>query len=79
MSFFKSVTPMEGYRLKIEMSTGNSVTLNLSPKLETMRFCTLKDPEVFGSVAIDGDFLVFGQKVKIGATEVMDMVMLPSA
>ncbi len=74
---YKSVTPMEGYRLHIEMSTGNSIILDLSPKLETVRFCPLKDPEIFGSVAIDGDFLVFGRKVKIGATEVMNMIMLP--
>jgi len=77
MSFFKAVTPMEGCRLHIEMATGNTVLLDLSPKLETTRFCPLKDPELFQSVSIDGDFLVFGSKVKIGATEVMNMVMLP--
>lgn len=77
MSFFKSVTPLEGCQLRIEMATGNTVMLDLSLKLETNRFCPLKDPEVFHSVAIDGDFLVFGSKVKLGATEIMDMVMLP--
>lgn len=77
ISFFKSVTPLEKHCLLIEMSSGNSVRLDLSPKLETVRFCPLKDPEVFQRVAIDGDFLVFGHKVKIGATEVMNMVMLP--
>lgn len=76
MSFFKAVTPMEDYSLQIEMATGNTILLDLSSKLETTRFYPLKDPDVFKSVAIDGDFLVFGNKVKIGATEVMNMVML---
>lgn len=78
MSFFKAVTPLEGCQLHIEMATGNTVLLDLSRKMETTRFCPLKDPELFRSVAIAGDFLVFGSKVKIGAAEVMDMVMLPS-
>ena len=77
MSFFKAVMALEGCCLHIEMATGNSIRLDLSPKLETTRFCPLKDTELFNSVAIDGDFLIFGDKVKIGATEVMNMVMLP--
>ena len=77
MSFFKAVTPMEAYCLNIEMATGNSVLIDLSSKLESNRFFPLKDLDVFRSVSIDGDFLVFGNKVKIGATELMNMVMLP--
>ena len=78
MSFFKNVKPLENTCLKIEMASGNTVVLDLSAKLESNRFCPLKEPDVFNSVAIDGDFIVFGNKVKIGATEVMNMVMLPS-
>ena len=79
LTYFDSVTPLENHRLRIEMSSGNTILLDLTSKLETTRFCPLKEPEVFESVAIDGDFLVFGRRVKIGATEVMDMVMLPDA
>lgn len=67
---------MDDYWLQIEMSTGNIVQLDLSPKLKTTRFCPLKDNALFRSVTIDGDFLVFGNKVKLGATEIMNMVML---
>ena len=78
MSFFKTVTPLENTCLKIEMISGNTVVLDLSTKIESNRFCPLKEPDVFNSAAIDGDFIVFGSKVKIRATEIMNMVMLPS-
>ena len=77
MPFFKAVQPMKNYHLHIEMNSGNTILLNLSQKLDTIRFYPLKNPAVFDSVSIDGDYLVFGNKVKIGATEVMDMVMIP--
>ena len=35
MSFFKAVMALEGCCLHIEMATGNSIRLDLSPKLET--------------------------------------------
>lgn len=79
MCFFKAVMPLEGNCLHIEMASGNIVVLDFSGKLESNRFCPLKDPDVFRSVAIEGDFLVFGNKVKIGAAEVMNMVMLPDS
>lgn len=76
-SFFKSVMPLEGARLHIEMCSGSTIILDLSDKLKTIRFCSLEDPDLFNSVAIDGDFIVFGEKVKIGASEVGRIAMIP--
>ena len=75
-SYFKSVIPMANNILKIEMSNNNRIWLNFSPLMYTTRFWPLQDQAVFKSVKIDGNFLVFGKKVKIGATEIMNLVML---
>ena len=61
--------------LKIEMSNNNRIWLNFSPLMYTTRFWPLQDRAVFQSVKIDGNFLVFGKKVRIGATEILDLVL----
>jgi len=74
-SYFKSVIPLTNNILKIEMSNNNRIWLNFSPLMYTTRFWPLQDQAVFQSVKIDGSFLVFGKKVRIGATEIMDLVL----
>ena len=74
-TFFKRVKPLANNTLKIEMCNSNTIWLNFTPLMETTRFWPLREPDVFLSVKIDGNYLVFGKKVRIGATEIMNLVM----
>ena len=55
----KCVTPLEGYRLKIEFTSGSVLILNMEDRLGSMRFCPLENLEVFNSVSTDGYKLIF--------------------
>ena len=58
----KEVMPLEGKRLRLVLSTGSELLLNMSNRLNTVRFCPLKDDEVFNSVTADGFYLHFDIK-----------------
>ena len=55
----RSVTPLCGKRLRLELSTGSVLELNMASRLETVRFCPLRDEEIFNSVSTDGFYLHF--------------------
>lgn len=74
--YFKSVTALPRYHLLIVMETGNIIHFDMKSRLNTMRFGELKDIDLFNSVKTDGTYLIFGDgKVKIGASELMDLLM----
>lgn len=47
---FQSVVPKEDYKLDITMSNGNRLLLNMTPHLDTVQFCPLKDKAVWKSI-----------------------------
>lgn len=53
------VVPLEGRRLKLSLSTGSELILDMSNRLNTVRFCPLKDGKIFESVTTDGYYLHF--------------------
>ena len=55
----RSVTPLQGKRLRLELCTGSVLELNMATRLETVRFCPLRDEAVFNSVSTDGFYLHF--------------------
>ena len=63
------VMPLEGFRLRLE--------LDMSNRLDTIRFCPLREPEVFQSVTTDGRRLYFGRALEITAEEAMSLAMVP--
>lgn len=75
----KKVKPLSGYRLYVEMSSGSKLEVDFSIRIETMRFYPLKDIALFESVTIDpeGSFLLFGDKLKLGASELMEIALTP--
>ena len=74
--YFKSVTPLPRYHLLIVMETGNIIHFDMKSRLNTIRFGELKDTDLFNSVKTDGTYLLFGDgNVKIGASELMDLLM----
>ncbi|MDR2780343.1 MAG: hypothetical protein LBB28_04380 [Synergistaceae bacterium] len=78
--FFKSVKALSGCRLEIEMQTDTRILFDFNSRIGTVRFNALRDDELFSSVRTDGDFILFEKggdtKIKIGATDFMDLVLV---
>ena len=55
----RQVIPLEGWRLRLLLCTGSELLLNMANRLETVRFCPLKDEAVFNSVTTDGFYIHF--------------------
>lgn len=77
LSLIRKVTALEDYRLRVVMGSGNIVELDFKPKIDTVRFWDLRDLDVFNAVKVEGDFLVFGNGFRMGASEIRDMMMCP--
>jgi hypothetical protein len=76
MGYVRSVIPLEGYRLLIELNTGSSITVDLSPKLKTARFAELTDQAVFNNVKTDSETIMWGDGVlKIPVFELIDVAV----
>lgn len=74
MAKIRDVEPKYGYRLLIELDTGRIIYLNMSDKVETMRFYDLKNVELFNQVETDGFALYwdFG-RITISLSEIYEM------
>lgn len=76
MGYIRSVVPLEGYRLLIELNTGSSITVDLLPKLKTARFAELKEQEIFRDVKADDETVIWGDGVlKIPVYELIDVAV----
>ena len=53
------VTPLPDYRLKLELTSGSLLILNMAEQLNQVRFAPLKDVDIFNSVTTDGWTLTF--------------------
>lgn len=77
MSYIKAVVPMKDYRLFMEMDSGSNVIVDLSVKLNTMKYKDLTDESMFRSAKTDGDYVVWGDgRVKVTVKELMDVVLI---
>ena len=78
--FFKSVTALPDYKLKVEMGTGARIDFDFTSRLESVRFGNLKDDAVFSTAHTDGFSILFERegevKVKISADDFMDLVLV---
>jgi len=72
----RTVIPLEGHRLLIELNTGSSITVDLLPKLKTARFAELKDQSVFEDVKTDSETVIWGDGIlKIPVFELIDVAV----
>jgi len=77
MSYIKAVLPMKDYRLFMEMESGSSVIVDLSVKLDTMRYMELGEESLFQTARTDGDYVIWGDgQIKRTARELMDVVLI---
>ena len=73
MSQIKSITLKEDYKLEALLDNGSSITLNLKPRLGTVRFGLLADPEFFSRATTDGSFIRWGDRVEISVNELFSL------
>ena len=74
MSQITRVRALENHHLEVALDNGNSVILDLKPRLHTLRFGILKDEALFRRAATDGVVISWDNKVEISAGELFDMV-----
>ena len=68
---------MKDYRLFMEMESGSSVIVDLSVKLDTMRYMELGEESLFQTARTDGDYVIWGDgQIKRTARELMDVVLI---
>ena len=77
MNYIKSVMPMRGCRLFMEMESGSSVTVDLSVKLNTIKYAELADEAFFNTATTDGDYVVWGDgRLRLTVKELMEVVLM---
>ena len=70
--YIQAVEPLEDYVLLISFTSGSRLLLDLKPHLDTIRFRSLKRPEVWASAETNGVFVRFGP-VELSHDELMVM------
>mgnify|MGYP000925095696 CR=1 FL=1 len=77
--YFQSVCALPEYCLEVNMGTGTTIHFDFRSRLNTARFGSLWDKEMFQSVRTDGHYLIFSKPgkmaVKISVVEFMDLVL----
>ena len=63
----------ENFMLEAQLDNGSTITLNLTPRLKTLRFAFLADPDFFARATTDGRFIRWGDKVEISLTELFQL------
>ena len=77
MGYIKSVLPMKGYRLLMEMEGGSIVIVDLSDKLRTMKYAGLVEKIFFDTAITDGDYVSWGgDRLRVTVNELMEVVLL---
>lgn len=75
--FIRAIMPMKGYRLLMDMESGSSVIVDLSDKLDTVKYGALEDERLFRKVRTDGDYVIWGDnQVKVTARELLDVALI---
>jgi hypothetical protein len=73
MSLIQNITVKDDYKLEVLLQNGSSITLNLKPRLDTLRFGQLADPAFFAQATTDGSFIRWGPRVEISASELFQL------
>jgi hypothetical protein len=73
MSRIIKVVPKENYCLEIFLENGSSVILNLTSRLETVRFGVLSNQELFSPATTDRNYIRWDRKAEISVSEVFQL------
>lgn len=75
MAKIRDVEAKYGYRLLVELDSGNVIYLNMADKIDTVRFHDLQNTMLFSDVETDGYALYwdFG-RISISLSEIFEMI-----
>ena len=73
MTNIERIAVHENHRLEAQLDNGSTITLNLKPRLKTLRFAFLADPDFFARATTDGRFIRRDDKVEISLTELFQL------
>lgn len=57
MACYQSAVPKADYTLTVTLQSGNWLTINMKPHLQTVQFCTLKEKAVWQSIEVQENSL----------------------
>lgn len=76
MSYIKTVVPLKGHRLFIELESDSNMIVDLSVKLHTMKYKELEDEKLFFDVRADDDYVIWGNgRVKVTIQELVEVAL----
>ena len=70
--YLTAVTPLPNHVLQVDFVSGSRLLLDMKPHLDSIRFRSLKRPEVWKSAETNGVFVRFGS-VELSHDELMTM------
>lgn len=73
MTQIKSVVAKDDHQLEVTLENGSSIVINMTNRLNTIRFALLRDIEVFKNVTTDGNFVRWKDKIEISITELCQL------
>lgn len=77
MGYIRTVLPMKGHRLFMEMEGGSIVTVDLTNKLHTMKYAELSEEALFMTATTDGDYVIWGGgRLRLTVNELLEVVLL---
>ena len=74
MACIKDVEPKYANRLLVELDGGRMFLINMTDKIETMRFNDLKDEFLFMGATTDGDSILWDNgRISLSLSEIFEM------
>lgn len=74
MAKIRDVEPKYANRLLVELDSGRVFLINMTDKIETMRFNDLKDEFLFMGAETDGDAVIWDNgRISLSLTEIFEM------
>ena len=73
MSRIVSVTPKDNHCLEVVLNNGNSVMIDFTSRLNTVRFSMLSDKDYFNTVRTDGIFVRWNYHIELSLSEVLEL------
>ena len=70
--YLTAVTPLPNHVLQVDFVSGSRLLLDMKPHLDSIRFRSLRRPEVWKSAETNGVFVRFGS-VELSHDELMTM------
>lgn len=70
-----TVTPTDDYHIVVCFDNHQSVILDMTEKLSTLRFSGLRNKQTFGAVQTDGKALYWPSGISIASSEIIELIL----